>query len=302
LRVALAYVRRERVRSLFGYSLWLFLLSGGKMITFQISPLIISRWFSLDDVTLYGIAARLIGYAGSLMVAGAGVLTPVTTALHAEEKHDAQQRLFLEGGKYCLTLSLFFLSLFLFLGEPFIALWQGPKLVASYGLLVILALGEVVPMSQLLTSSIFLGMSRHKTLACLSIVENLVAIPLAMVLKNSAGLAGVCLAVALSGALFRGVGYIVYGCRLLHVPLGRFVALAVVPAIAAAALPAAGLAVVTSWRMPASWLELVLYTATFGVCYALGVAFLVGHDRLRITGVGRLRRALEVEATSDRKL
>jgi O-antigen/teichoic acid export membrane protein len=301
LRISPAHVRRESVRGLFDYGLWYFLLSMGKMITYQISPLIISHWFILDDVTLYGVAARLMGYAGSVMVAGAGVLTPVSTAFHAEEKQRAQQRLFLEGGKYCLMLSLFFTSLFLFLGEPFIALWQGPALVASYGLLVILALGEALPMSQLLTSSIFLGMGRHRTLACLSIAENLVAIPLAIVLKNSAGLAGVCLAVALAAALFRGVGYIIFGCRLLHVPVSAFVTRAVAPAVAAAALPAAGLVVLTAWRVPATWLELVLYGASFGGCYAVAVAFLVGHGRLRVEGVGRLRRVFQVETTADRE-
>src|SRR5262249_20936460 len=156
-------------------------------------------------VTPHSIAARLMVYATAFMESGTQVLTPVATGLHARQKHTEQQELVLEGGKFCLVLALFFLSSFYALGRPFIELWMGPGFELSWVLLVVLALGELLPMSQWIAYGMILGKSRHKVMALLSIVENVAAIGLAILLVGPYGLPGVCVAAAVPAALCRGV-------------------------------------------------------------------------------------------------
>jgi O-antigen/teichoic acid export membrane protein len=281
LRLGWSYVKREAFHSLFHYSSWYFLLSIARMVTAQIAPILIGVWLSVELVTSYNIAARLVSYATSVVAASAGVLTPLATALHAREQHSRQQELFLQGGKYCLALAIFFLSLLLILGKPLITLWMGPAFEHAYRLLVILTLGEALPMSQLLSFTIIVGMARHKALACLSVVDNVIVVGLAAALVTPYNVAGICLALALGGALCRGALQLWYACRLLHLRLRECAVRSLFPPLLTAAVPVAGLAVLASWHPPANWPLLILYTGGFGISYGIACTFLLGYERLK---------------------
>jgi O-antigen/teichoic acid export membrane protein len=290
LRLRLASVRREAARSLYGYGVWSFLLNTARMFIPQFSPFLVGARLGVAAVTPYNVAARLMTYGTTGLKAGTSVLTPVSASLHAEEKYEQQRQLFLEGGKYCLALALFFVTLFIVLGRPFITLWVGPALAAAAGLLLILAVGEVLPMSQWVTYSIMLGMGRHKVPACVSVVENVVVITLALLLAGPYGLAGVCVAIAVPGMVCRGLIQVVHACHVLGVPLRTYARQALLPPLAAAALPGAGLAVLTLASPPTTWAGLITCGLLYGSGYAVcGVLFL-GDDRVRRKALDLLRK------------
>lgn len=280
LKLSPGHVRREAARRLFGYGCWSFLLCLSRMITAQLGSLLIGSWLAVQLVTPYSIATRLIGYASGLLIMTTGVLTPVATTFHAQRKQPEQQRLFLDGGKYCTAFSLFVLAAFLFLGKPFIGLWMGPELAYASSLLVILAVGEVLPMSQWITTMMLLGKDRHRVLAYFYLADNAVAVLIALAVIKDYGLMGVCVAFAVPAFLFRGVAQIAYGCRLLDVSPWTYAFHALVRPVAAAALPAAGLALLTQWKSPESWAELVLSGVLFGSCYVVSWALLEERERL----------------------
>jgi O-antigen/teichoic acid export membrane protein len=282
LRLGPRHVKKWAVRCLYGYGIWNFLLSMARMALPKLNPVIIGSRLGLAMVTPFAITTRLMEYATSILIASAGVLTPVATAFHAEEKHDQQQRLFLLGGRYCLALALFFCTLFLCLGKSFLVLWMGPSFESSYLLLAILAIGEVLPLSQMATTSLILGTGRHKSLALMSLIEDVVAIGLALALMGPLGLPGVCLGVVLPGAVFRGIGPLVYGCGLVKMPVWQYARRSLLPPLAAALIPGLGLALLVHWRPPAGWPGLVLETALFGISYGIFASLIViGYDRLR---------------------
>jgi O-antigen/teichoic acid export membrane protein len=294
------HVRREASQALWGYGIWYFFLSMERPIAPQVLPAVIGSRLSglgVAFVTPHNIATRPTAYATSFLIAGTQVLTPLATALHAGGKHNQQQRLFLEGGKYCLALELFFFTLFVWLGQPFLGLWIGHKLEFAWQLLVILALGEVLPMSQWISYGLVPGMGQHKVLAWLSIVETVVvlalALALALALVRPFGLLGVCIAVAVPGAVFRGACQMVYACRLLKVPLRTYLASAFVPALLTAAGPAAALGLLTHWHTPETWAGLVACAAAFGALYlATACVGLIGLERVRSQGRETLRGLL----------
>jgi O-antigen/teichoic acid export membrane protein len=289
LRLSPRAVSRGAARRVLGYGVWYFLFAVTRMVTNQMSPIIIGLLLGVGLVALYSIASRLMSYANSLLGSCTGVLTPVATALHAEDKTEQQRRLFLTGGKYCLALALFVLTVCLFLGKPLVTLWVGSGMEAAAGLLLVLALGEVLPMSQLTTQSMLLGMGRHKITACLGVVENILGIGAAVALAPAYGLLGVCLAFAVSGALCRGVGLAVCGCRLMQVPLGTYVTRVLLPPVLWALPSALLLAVLVAWRAPASWLELALYLCVYGLAYVCSCGLLVTDGRLWGRGVKVVR-------------
>ena len=221
---------------------------------------------------------------------GTQVLTPVATGLHAAEQHAKQRTLFLEGGKYCLALGLFFVTLFICLGQPLLDLWMGRALLGAWPLLVILGLGELLAMSQWITYSMILGMGRHKLTACFNMLEGVLILGSALALAEPYGLIGMALAVAVPGAVCRGLAPLLYGCRLVQVPVGAYLLRAFAPPLLVAAGPALLLGLAVAWHAPRTWPELVGYTAIFSAVYFVLCAFaVVGRQRIARL-LPRLRR------------
>jgi O-antigen/teichoic acid export membrane protein len=212
-------------------------------------------------------------------MAGTGVLTPVTTAYHANHRHQEQKRLFLRGSKYCLALSLFFLPLFIVIGKPFIALWLGKGMESlAYSVLIVLALGELLPMSQWVTYSMLLGMGRHKLWACMSLLEIVTATGFALALQSRFGLLGVALSFAIPAAFSRGIIQMIYACRLVRLSLWQYGKKALLPPLVYAVVPSLCLIFLTEWKYPNTWLRLVFVTTVYSCSYVVSCLLLVAHD------------------------
>src|SRR5262249_16996732 len=155
----------------------------------RVNPFIIGAWLGMALVTPYALAARLMAYVTELFLSARSVLVPVATTFEAQEKHDWKQKLMIEGGKYNSPFPLFFLILLGFLGNSFLKLWIGQELAdSSTPLLVIVIMGECFAMSQSATTSMILGMARHRILAVLAVIEVGATIGLAIALVEPYGL------------------------------------------------------------------------------------------------------------------
>jgi len=268
-------VQRGALEVLFNYGVWNFVGGIGRSITEGSGPMIVGNRLGLEMVTPFAAAWRLLGYAVQVMSVGADVITPVATTLHAQEKSNQQQQLFLEGSKFAFALGLFFLGGFACLGRSFLGLWIGPAFASAASLLFILMLGEVLPMSQIITRSIILGMGKPRIVALLVIAENCLAIPLALLAARPFGLVGVCVVIAVAATCCRGIGLVLAGSRLVrlppwHVPLHSFL-----PALLCGLPPILLLALGVDLVPPTRWLGLVGWSVAYGLVYAAFVAGLL---------------------------
>jgi O-antigen/teichoic acid export membrane protein len=244
------------------------------------SPFLIGSLMGLPMVTVYSIAKRLYDYAERVVGSATGVVAPAATALHAQERHAQQRALFVEGGRYCTAFSVFFLIAFALLGRPFFLLWVGPKLLQAATLLLIVTAGECLPLSQSITGSMLMGMGRLKVFTWLYVVELAVGLPLAAALAGPWGLVGICLALAATGTVFRGLAVMAYGCRVAGVSVSDYVVRSLLPPVLLAVLPGAALWGAVAWRAPDRWPSFFAYAALFTALYALSCLPLLGRERL----------------------
>jgi O-antigen/teichoic acid export membrane protein len=293
-RVGVRQVTRGAARALLGIGLWNVVIAMAAVVSRQAGVTIIGLKFSgfpIALVTPFSIAQRLMGYGHDFLVASTGVLTPVAIALHADEQEDQQKTLFLEGSKYCLALSLFFLSILIILGQSIITVWMGREFAWSYHLLLIMVLGEALPASQWMSFTIILGKYRHKRLGQAGMVEDLLAVGLALALVRPLGLVGVCLGFAVPGFLCRGVFQLVYASRLVKVPLRQYAREVAMPVLLAAAGPIVVLGMLARWRAPQGWLLLLAYLTVYG-CLFMGCCTLgIWYEQTKAAG-GQAMRAV----------
>jgi O-antigen/teichoic acid export membrane protein len=296
-RLGPRYLRRAILPSLLGYGFWRLVMSVGRMGAMRLSPFIIGTLLSVAKVTPFAVAMRLLSYTAELFTAACISVTPVATALHAQENSRWQRELMIGGGKFCMVLGLYMAALFVLLGKAFITLWVGPELVIASQLLIIVTLGELLPMSQATTTSIILATARHRVLACLYLIEVVLMGSLGVAFVwLSDGLVGICIAQAFAATLCRGVMQMVYGCRQGRIPITQYVLQAFAPAAAAAGVPFLVLTALVTFHSPQSWMELVLYWLAFTVCYAVGCVFLFGVESVKSQLFGLLGKKPAMDA------
>ncbi len=182
-------------------------------------------------VTSYSLARVLVTYAAAFVDTAAQAVAARAVRLHSGGEADQQRELFKLGGLYSAGLAAFFLGGFLALGEPFMRLWQGGRHNEAIPLLIVLAIGESLAMSQSVTTAVLLGMNRQADLLKLSLAEIAAAVLLGLLLSQRLGVLGLCLGVAAASLLVRGLGQIAIGCNALRLPILPYAGRALVPGL-----------------------------------------------------------------------
>ncbi len=185
-------------------------------------------------VTSYSLARVLVTYTANFVDTAAQAVAARAVKLHSGGEADRQRELFQQGGRYAAGLATFFLGGFLALGEPFMHLWQGGRHDEAVPLLIVLAIGECLAMSQSVTTAVLLGMNRQTALLKLSLAEIAAAAILGIVLAHHLGVLGLCLGVAAASLLVRGIGQIAIGCSVLRLPLLTYAGRAFFPGLLSA--------------------------------------------------------------------
>ena len=276
-------VDRDQVHEIYSFGVWMSLLGISRTLIPQIPLAIIGNRLSAAAVTSFVVARQLVAYANSFSITATQVLAPKAAADHATGRTDAQASLFLLGGKYATSLALLFAGGAICFGQAFLTLWQPLIPATAYSLMVILMLGEVLPMSQWLTYSIIVGSQRHRMLAYLAIGEAIVVSLSSWLLLDVWGLAGVSLGIALTGFATRGVvPWLICG-RVLQVSKRRYFSDVFMRVSLAAAIPVGIFFLVSQLWSLKSWLVLVANGVAFGLLFAIfAFVFILPSDLRRL--------------------
>ena len=227
-------------------------------------------------MTLFSIARRLVDFSERVIVSGSGTLTPLATMIHSRGDSDRQQVLLTQGGKFTAAFSFFILGFLAILGRPFVVLWMGPRFAFAGDLLLILAFGEVLPLTQSTTGNILMAMARLRLIAVLQIAEVIAMLALGLPVSREFGLVGFCAVIAVAGLVFRGVFILIYGCQIVGVPVRTYLRDALVPAAAAATVPRAVLALVEAASPATSWPHFFSYCFMYACLCSVAIIPLVG--------------------------
>ncbi len=280
LRMSIADINRKTARELIAYGSTRLLMTLARLSRLQLTNVVIGSVMGLATVTLYSLGRRLIEYSESAVAAATGVIVPLATTLQANGDESRQQTLFIQGGKFTSALAFCFLGFFVSLGRMFILLWMGPRFASASDLMVILAVGETLPLCQLTTNSILLGIDKHRCLALLMIIEASFLLVSGCILSSSASLVPFCYAAAAFATIFRGILLTIYGCRTLDVPFFAYLRLTLLPGFLCAVLPSLGMTLLVHEFPPTRWVIFFAYCFLYAILCGIACLGLLGKEPL----------------------
>jgi O-antigen/teichoic acid export membrane protein len=222
MQIGYRHVRKERVRKLFSYSIWSFIIQISDQIRFRISSIVIGIALSAQFVTHYFIGARLAELFVSLVFRATNILMPVFTRYHAEGNYSEIRTKLLFFTKINAIAAVFGGGLIIMLGKPFITRWMGENYLDAYPVLVMLIIGIIFEIIINPSNNVLYAIAQHRSLALVSIVESLTNLGLSLLLIRHYGIAGVAVGTAVPLIVSRLFVLPAIVCRCIALPIKKY--------------------------------------------------------------------------------
>ena len=164
-----------------------------------------------------------MSYGRNVIAGISRTMTPLASSLEAQRDQAELQRVMLTGAGYATMVTLPIAVTFLLRGAPFISLWMGPEYADLSGqVLRILTLAWMIDAGNRVARAIMLGISRHKPLVLVYLVEAVLNVAISVSLVRSMGIVGVAWGTTgpdLAAGLFFFPWYV---RRTLGIPIRRY--------------------------------------------------------------------------------
>ncbi len=205
------------LKEILRYSAFTLIIKISDQLRFYVHVLIVSAFLSVSAVTHYAIASRLALSFRDLMIALLGILSPWFSLLLGNKDYQAIRRVFVFGTKVSVSVSTTIACCMILYGREFIERWMGKSYLDAYWPLAFLVGGIFFDVSQLPSVSYMYGVSRHRFLAYMTLLEGTANGILSLYLVRIYGLTGVALGALIPMAAFWLFIQPLYVCR--HVGL-----------------------------------------------------------------------------------
>ncbi|MFQ5613088.1 MAG: lipopolysaccharide biosynthesis protein [Anaerolineae bacterium] len=195
-----AHINRRTLRSLSRYSGKTFLVQAGDILRFKIDEITTGALISVNQVTHYNLANRLVTASNGLSSTLLRILNPLFAQYVGMQNPQKLRASFLLSFKLTAALSALIFAALVILGRPFIRLWLGPGYLDAYLPLVLLGGSYLVARSQSPSISLFYATDQHHQFAYLNFFEGIgnLALTLIFVVGYQLGITGVALGTLVS--------------------------------------------------------------------------------------------------------
>jgi O-antigen/teichoic acid export membrane protein len=184
------YVSRDSFRQMANYGSVTFMIMVAFRLRFKTDAVIIGTFLSASAITYFSVGGRLVDYASEVINSLAQIFTPMSSHFHAAGDYDRLREIFVTGNRAC-ALIMFPLSVALIvMGKSVIEAWVGPRYVSSYIVLLILLIPSTLYYAQSTSNRILFGMSLHKSLGIIVLLEGLANVLLSIALIRPLGIVG----------------------------------------------------------------------------------------------------------------
>jgi O-antigen/teichoic acid export membrane protein len=288
LRIRLSLFRRERLRELTGFGVWMLIQGASCKVNYASDPIVIAAFLTTGSVAIWTIAQRLADSVLQVTNQLNYVLFPIVVDADTSGRNDRLTEVLVQGTRLSLATTLPVAGSLALLAEPVVIGWTGTQFTASAILVKILAMVVLVRVGSWTANTVLQGAGGHRLVAISNLVTATINIGLSILLIRWFGLPGVAVATLLPVTARALFVVIPVACARVGIPLTTFVATAVWPATWPAIVVLSGLAMIRD-SAGTSLMHALLLGAAAGLVYGMLFLGLAVGRRDRTRYVGKLR-------------
>jgi O-antigen/teichoic acid export membrane protein len=217
------YVDRASLRQVANYGGVTFIIIVAGRLRFKSDAVVIGTFLSATAITYFYIGARLVDYGAEVVNSLAQIFTPMSSQFHAIGDHERLRKIFIAGNRACAFVMFPISVSLVVMGKSVIEAWMGPRYISSYNVLLIILIPTTLYYAQTGSNRILFGTSQHKALAYIALIEGLANVILSVVLVRPFGIVGDAIGTAIPLTCTALMFLPRHMCRLLEVPIGRFI-------------------------------------------------------------------------------
>jgi O-antigen/teichoic acid export membrane protein len=223
LKVVFGRPDRATLKKLWTYSFYAFLINVAVQVTYYTDNIVVGAFLSPAAVTLYAIGGLLIGYVRQIVSAMTTTFTPLASTFEAEGNFENLRRLLIHGTRAALLVSLPIEAALFFRGHTFIRLWMGQQYAQPSGTVMqILLLSVLFSSANVTSGGIVYGMEKHKRIAQWAMAEGAANFILSIILVRRIGIYGVAWGSAIPSIIIELLLWPSYICKLVQIPVRRY--------------------------------------------------------------------------------
>lgn len=190
-------------KNLFGFSIWITVMSLAQRCIFNIMPTFIAAFIGASAVTLFSLASTLEGYVFTFADAINGMFMPkISRILIQDDTEEKLSNLMSNVGRFHVyTLGLIYIG-FICVGQQFVDLWMGKGYSAVYICAIILIFPSIIDVPQQVAKTSLVAKDVVKEQAYIYIGMAIVNVVLSIILLPMCGVYGAAIAICVA-YLFR---------------------------------------------------------------------------------------------------
>lgn len=247
-RLEWAGIDRQKVKSLFSYSIFTSISSVADTLRFSLDSVVISGFIGLAAVTHYKVAGVFSRYYIGIILALVGTFQPILSRLHGKGDRENLQKTFLFGIKVSTWVSVLICCGLIAWGKPFIIRWMGPSYVDAYVPLVLLSLAVFLDVAQIPSTTLLNSTFNHRSYAYMNLTEGVINLAASLALARPLGIVGVALGTLIGAFLIRVVVQPWQTCKASGLPFGSYMKF-LAGLLARCALMVGAAVIIVSWGL-----------------------------------------------------
>lgn len=272
----LRYVDRACFREMANYSGVTFIIIVAGRLRFKTDEIVIGGFLSAVAITYFNIGARIVDYAGELVTSLAQIFVPMSSQSEATGNFDRLRKIFVAGNRFCAFIIFPITVVLIILGKSVIEVWVGRKYIAqSYPVLLVMLIPSTLMMAQAASGRILFGISKHRTLAIVTLAEGVANLILSILLVRPYGILGDAFGTAVPLTCTMVFFLPAHLCRKLGIQLRVFLRQAYTLPLALCVPLILALVLMQRWFVPHNYRQLAVHLVVAGAVYGTGMLWAI---------------------------
>jgi O-antigen/teichoic acid export membrane protein len=267
LHLSLTYFRRERLRELTGFSVYLAVIDWASRINYTVDTFTIGIFLNTTAVGVYSVGLRLSEALFRMTNQLHTFLFPAVVHRATEGRLDDQRKLLIQAGRFQLAVAVALCGATVAVADVLIRTWVGPGFETGYLSAQILAYVVILRAWMGLPSTILKGSNHPAFVAKAAAYSALANVLLSVVLVKPMGILGVAVGTAIPVTIAAAFAIFPAACRAVELPVFEGYRRVVWPAVWPALLVMSGMAYTRNF-LPLRLLAVLAHMGVGALVYA----------------------------------